>query len=657
MKFDVGKLPSLDVLVYRDEQWLPCKLQDVKSSDDAIYWPGSLPTFAVYALYVESDHERVRLSALASQFSNVCLPFDVIVNSPESISPQLQQEPFETDTRIDVPPDEDAIRGAMSMAVWAVPKIDPWLDLLVTSLSYDDEKTTESAARAEANWWRVPPWIKQPNNISADNLQDVLWQSAIEVFREYSGQSGVSPFVLAEQIKSKTDDAFCTDCLITESSVWLDDTNRILRAESVFGPIHWQHNPVGMAIQLVLTRPEPDNFKTWHKEIHDLPPKVWWSAAALCGLKHGYKRLNLCFRGEVPLQEALTIHALQLSNLSLKKLLWPSLTGDPGWRRDSDGFVLIWGNKSVARKPGNARSRWYAADYKNELVRSRAEALAKELNWSCLRQLLQLKSGQIPYSGSGKIEVRKHELAIQGEISIELPSNVDIRFELDVESFRHMVAVAAGQLPDPPQVVAQISILTNHVINGLNYVPSFLNEAEEAKLVEIIDTNKWLDVIKRRVQHYGWGYDYVNRQIDPGMRIDKLPEWALEVAQRLVEQGLVPQMPDQLIVNEYIRDQGIGKHVDKEPNFADNIAMISLLESWEMVFRKKNNSKVKHNVMLESRSLTIMSGPARYQWTHEIPSRKYEPVPEMPDGKRQKKLRKRRLSLTFRKVLEENLRR
>ena len=69
--------------------------------------------------------------------------------------------------------------------------------------------------------------------------------------------------------------------------------------------------------------------------------------------------------------------------------------------------------------------------------------------------------------------------------------------------------------------------------------------------------------------------------------------------------------------------------------------MISLLESWEMVFRNKKDRR-KVSQRLERRSATIMRGPARYQWTHEIPNRKFEP------GCRR---RSRRISLTFRKVL------
>ena len=657
VKFDLEKLPVVDVCVLRDEQWLHCKLTDAKSSDEMLYWPGSLPTFAISILSVSSDEERRRLSGIARQFSNVCLPVDVVVGPPKTRSSQLSSEPTEIETKIEIPPDEDGIRGSMSMAVWAVPRIDPWMDVLVTSLTNDKAKLAELASKVKANWWRFPPWGSPTSDVTVENLQDGLWHAAIEVFRNHTGHSGVSPLTLAAQIKDITDEALHTRVSKSETTAWYDETVRILRAESSFRPDHWQNYPVGMAIQLVLARPDPDNFKTWHKDIHELPPGVWWSAAALCGLRHGFKRLSLCFRGELPLQEALSVYALKNYTPASQNLHWPSMTGIPSWRRIDDGFVLFWGNKNLTRKPGQARGRWYAADFNNEKIRNTAMKLAKDLKWPCLHHKVRLTTGHFPITGPGEIEILTRELVIRGDINLLLPSNADIHTELDAKSFRDLVTVAAGKLPDPPKVVATVSRSIDHTIPGLIYVRDFLSEKEEVELVEKIDQNSWLHDIKRRVQHYGWRYDYVNRKIDAGTHIDKLPEWALSLAQRLVEQELVPQMPDQLIVNEYIRDQGIGKHVDKEPNFADGIAMISLLESWEMIFRKKNNSKIKHNVMLENRSVAVMNGPARYQWTHEIPSRKSEPGPETPDGKVPRKLRKRRLSLTFRKVLDENLRR
>ena len=133
------------------------------------------------------------------------------------------------------------------------------------------------------------------------------------------------------------------------------------------------------------------------------------------------------------------------------------------------------------------------------------------------------------------------------------------------------------------------------------------------------------------------------------MHLGALPAWADALARRLFDAKLVPNLPDQVIVNEYRKDQGIGRHVDSE-SFADGIAMISLLESWEMIFRdKRGKGRPKHR-MLERRSVAVIEGKARYDWTHEIPKRKSEPV--NPGKKHPRRDRERRISLTFRKVID-----
>ena len=208
---------------------------------------------------------------------------------------------------------------------------------------------------------------------------------------------------------------------------------------------------------------------------------------------------------------------------------------------------------------------------------------------------------------------------------------------LDVESFR-LVATEQDEVAHRPPLQANIP--------GLAYVPDFLDEAHERRLVEWIDQQDWSNELTRRVQHYGWRYDYKAREVDASMRLDQLPVELAELAERLFQEKLVPQLPDQVIVNEYKTDQGIAPHVDVR-GFANGIATISLLESWQMIFHAPR-SKEKVPRLLERRSVAIMCGQARYQWKHEIRKRRYEP-PLEERGKRRK--RKRRISLTFRKVL------
>ena len=661
MKLDVAKLPDLEVDVFREGRWTPSRLNALESSDEVLHWPGALPTFAISDLLVSTGEERVRLTGMARRISNVELPEDVVgidVECGKTIEPDVPLSGIEVLTKIDVPGGEDAIHGAMSMAMWAVPRIDPWLDLLVASLDPERTRLPDLAGKVEAGWWRFPPWRRrldkpQPLNLHDSSLDDCLWLASLDVFSRRPDESRVGPRELAERI---ADTASRFDRAAKHGggiSTWLRATCRILRAESDIQLDAWRDCPVGIAIQLVLTRPDPVAFKTWFKDRPDLPPAIGWSAAALCGLLHGYRRLDTYFRGEALQRELLSIHALRTCMAETPEIGWPSCTAKaPRWRKDADAFVLSWGDRVFARKPIKERGRWFAADFQDTRVEHEARRISDESGWPCAYRELGLRDVKISVSGSGNVHVVTEfppRIDVEGEIRVRLPKGVHIEEKFDVESFRHSMATEAGRFPDPPipraRPIHDVRFEQPDV-PGLTYMHDFLSEREEEAIVTEIDRCDWHSDLKRRVQHYGWRYDYKARQIDPSMRLGPLPGWAKDVARRLFSDGYLPQLPDQVIVNEYRGNQGISRHVDSQ-SFADGIATISLLESWEMVFREKGTRR-KVGQVLDRRSVAVMKGDARYRWTHEIPQRKFE---TRKDNGSARVPRGRRISLTFRKVI------
>ena len=102
-------------------------------------------------------------------------------------------------------------------------------------------------------------------------------------------------------------------------------------------------------------------------------------------------------------------------------------------------------------------------------------------------------------------------------------------------------------------------------VNGLKYIPDFIDESREAELLYIIETHPWLDDLKRRVQHYGYKYDYTKKIVDISMSLGPLPGWAASLAIELVADGLFPKSPDHLIINEYLPGHGIYPHIDCKP--------------------------------------------------------------------------------------------
>ena len=639
LTLSASKLPDLDAFVRRNGDWTPARLRALSRSDDLVHWPGAIPTFAISSLAVASAEAKARLDGLSRAVSNVdlsAMPVTV-ADVTEDVVPSCAP-PREEGAKIEIPPSLNAIHGALAMAVWAVPRIDPWLDVLQASLGADPSTLRDATAALNAAWWRLPPW--QPSSERPDTLADCLWLAASEAFRsDCNERQSARPRDLLARVAelAKAHGDRCVDAV----AAWKACTERILATEATVQLEGWQENPVGLAIQLVLTRPEPDRFKTWFKDMPDLPPGVAWSAATLCGLLNGYKKLAADFRGSPLQRELLAVKALSLCSSQPPNVSWPNGPLDLRWRREGAKFMLSHERQDFACKAQNARGGWYAADLESADNRRTARKIAEELAFPCLAATVR-KGKQVPYSGPGKLSLRNSHLKAEGEVTLHVVSA-----KFDPESFRRCVAIERGKPPPPPVADAQPA---PHV-PGLVYKPNFLEEEHEQRLVEWIDAQEWSDELKRRVQHYGWRYEYKGRKVDSSLRLGDLPPELLELAQRLYDSKLVPQMPDQVIVNEYKAGQGISVHVDEKSSFDDGIATISLLESWEMNFHAPGRKGTKRTVvpwLLQCRSVAVMNGDARWKWKHEIRNRKSDP-PLTETGKRRP--RKRRISLTFRKVL------
>jgi alkylated DNA repair dioxygenase AlkB len=178
------------------------------------------------------------------------------------------------------------------------------------------------------------------------------------------------------------------------------------------------------------------------------------------------------------------------------------------------------------------------------------------------------------------------------------------------------------------------------LVQGMTYIPDFLTVAEQSAVLTEIDRQPWRHDLKRRVQHYGFRYDYKARRVDRSMYLGSLPQFAIPAASKLVERCLFRQLPDQLIVNEYVPGQGITAHIDCEPCFGEVIAMISLGWAYEMEF-VHSVTRESRPILLEVGSALVITGDARYKWLHQIKARRTD----------HGVLRRRRVSLTFRNVV------
>jgi len=179
---------------------------------------------------------------------------------------------------------------------------------------------------------------------------------------------------------------------------------------------------------------------------------------------------------------------------------------------------------------------------------------------------------------------------------------------------------------------------------GLQYIENFISSQEESMLIDVIDKQNWLLDLKRRVQHYGYKYNYKSRKIDYSMYLGTLPDWMDFMIERLLFKGILEYSPNQAIINEYLPGQGITPHIDCQSCFEDTIISLSLNSSCMMNFESSINNE-KQSFLLAPRSLIVLKNEARYKWKHGIASRKSD------QWNNQKLLRDRRISITFRNVI------
>lgn len=177
------------------------------------------------------------------------------------------------------------------------------------------------------------------------------------------------------------------------------------------------------------------------------------------------------------------------------------------------------------------------------------------------------------------------------------------------------------------------------MIGGLSYVPDYLNQHEHDQFIEVVDQFSWRRSLDHDVQVYGYSY---NHRQGVAVHLGALPRWAELLAARLQDDRYFPQRPNQLVVNSYQPGDGFWDHID-HALFGDVVVSISLGSTCVMRFTREDTD-ASEELMLEPRSLLVLSGESRWQWRHGIPVRAVDRWGGLEHA------RSRRVSLTFRLI-------
>lgn len=158
--------------------------------------------------------------------------------------------------------------------------------------------------------------------------------------------------------------------------------------------------------------------------------------------------------------------------------------------------------------------------------------------------------------------------------------------------------------------------------DGFWYQPEFISLAEEKALLSHLQKLPFQPFEfhgytgKRRVISFGWQYDFIRRQLRSA---DGMPDFLVPLKAVAAEQaGLEPADLKHVLITEYDAGAGIGWHRDK-PVFGQVVGF-SLLAPCTLRLRCAVGKRWERvNLMLEPRSVYLLSGSARSAWEHSIP--------------------------------------
>ena len=188
-------------------------------------------------------------------------------------------------------------------------------------------------------------------------------------------------------------------------------------------------------------------------------------------------------------------------------------------------------------------------------------------------------------------------------------------------------------------------------IPGLFYAEEILSPESEHKIITFLDQRlEWAQSIARRTIHRGKDFNYKTQKLEDAPPMEPL---FLSIISQLARQDIFGEkvFSDQLIINEYFSKQGIAAHVDSLTQFGPVVVSISLGADTNFVMKSRQATHDEEYVLkVARRSILVLKGPARYDFTHQIPRWEY-----VLDGDKQipKQNSYRRISLTFRTVLKQ----
>jgi alkylated DNA repair dioxygenase AlkB len=167
----------------------------------------------------------------------------------------------------------------------------------------------------------------------------------------------------------------------------------------------------------------------------------------------------------------------------------------------------------------------------------------------------------------------------------------------------------------------QADLFAEPLVDGLDYRAGFISSAEEAALIERLETmdlapfrfQGWTG--NRKTQSFGWRYDFDDASFRPA---EPIPAWLEPLRDKAAEFAGVPagEIAHALLAR-YDPGAGIGWHKDR--SVFEQVVGVSLGSPATLRFRQRTPGGFRRfNLPVEPRSAYLLRGEARHAWEHRI---------------------------------------
>ncbi|KAI9341127.1 hypothetical protein BDR26DRAFT_330964 [Obelidium mucronatum] len=200
--------------------------------------------------------------------------------------------------------------------------------------------------------------------------------------------------------------------------------------------------------------------------------------------------------------------------------------------------------------------------------------------------------------------------------------------------------------------------------SGLWYLPNCLTALQETQILNTIQETPYESLsIRRRLQFHGEVYYHTTHDVStlqpnaPAINPLEKVQWLIDHVLSTTRHLYDPEIsPTQLLVNEYIGSTGLSCHLEDPDAFGHYIYTISLVNPVWMDLKPILNNHEENatdlqtpmRILLEPRSVLILSGDSRYKWMHGITKTKSVQLPESTEKPILRDANYRRISLTLR---------